>query len=203
MQNQISQNQYMFVNGSRNEWYGQLYDTYQANQATVLPNIINFFVDPKSGTKGIELTNMTDTRKLPAGEEMDVDCVRVQFLTTYRADIAAMLKGYALQILFGGKKFFEATLDSCPGLGGTVTMGGAATTVAATTITEFTHHNGMPGGQFAFKLAAPHLLYLSAGPNLEVTMTCGGTAPTLTATASNGTNLFVRVYLDGLRRTLA
>lgn len=202
MNGSLSPNQAMFVNGQRNEWYGQLYDTYTNTQATALPNTINFFVDPKSGTKGIEKTNMTDTRKLPAGEEIDVDRIRVQFLGTYSADIENMLKGYTLTILFGGKKFFEATLDSCPGGGGVASQGAGATTVAATTIREITHNNG-GFGEYGFKLQAPYLLYLSAGPNLEVSMTCGGTAPTLTATASLGTNLFVRVYLDGLRRTLA
>lgn len=193
----------MFVNGQRNEWYGQIYDTYTALQAAVLPNTINLFVDPKSGTKGLERTNMTDTRKLPAGEEIDVDRIRVQFLSTYRLDIENILKAYVLTILFGGKKFFEATLDSCPGAGGVSTIGGGATTVAATTIREFTHNNGGFGADLGFRLQAPYLLYLSAGPNLEVTLTCGGTAPTLTTTANLGTDLFMRVYLDGLRRTLA
>lgn len=198
-----SQAQTMFVNGQRNEWYGSIWDTYTAAVEAVLTNTINFFDTPKSASKGIERTNMTNTRELSAGEEIDVDRVRVQFIGTYNLDITNILKGYVLQINFGGKLFFESTLDSAPGGGGVSTTGGGATTVAATTIREFTHNNGPMHPEAGFKLQAPHLLYLSSGPNLEVTLTCGGTAPTMTSAANLGTGLFMRIYLDGLRRRLS
>lgn len=203
MQNATAVQQAMFVPGQRNEWYGQLYDTYQNTQNNILPAQINFFVDPKGSSKGLELTNMTDTRKLPAGEEIDVDRIRVQFLGVYRADIENILKGYTLIIKFGGKKFFEASLDSAPGAGGVNFSGAVATTATTTTMRETVSNNGPLHPEAGFRLQAPYLIYLTSGPNIEVVMICEGTPPTLTTTANFGTNLYLKVYLDGLRRTLA
>lgn len=193
----------MFAAGQRNAWYGSLWDTYTANQADVMPNEINFFDIPKGGSKGIERTNMTDSRKLNAGEEIEVDRIRVQFLRTYRADIENILMAYVMTIKYGGKKIFEATLDSCPGGGGVNMSAAVATTAATTTIRETVSNNGPLDANAGFKLAFPYLLKITSGPSIEVTWNCGGTAPTLTATASNGVGVFARVHLDGLRKTLA
>lgn len=199
---EMSPKQAMFANGQRNEFFGSYYDTYRLTQAEAAPNKIYLFSDPKSSTKGIELTNMTDSKKLNAGEEIDVDKVRVQFINTFYLDIANFLKSYCLIIKYGGKLIFEEPLDACPGGGGINLQAAVTTTATTTTINYAAANNGPLHPDAGFRLVEPNLLYLASGPAIEVYMECGGTAPTATATASGGSNVFMRVYLDGLRRTL-
>lgn len=192
----------MFQGGARNNWYGSLYDTYQLTQAVQASATIVLFTDPKSGTKGIQLTNMTDSKKLNAGEAITVDRIRVQFLKTCLADIENFLMAYTMEIKYGGKLVFQQPLDCMPGGGGVSFQSNAATTASATTINQQVANNGPLHPDAGFKLMAPNLLYFTSGPAIEVNLLTGATPPTATATASGGTNVFMRVYLDGLRETL-
>ncbi len=198
IQNQIAESQAMFQEGKRRESWGSYWDTFTYAQNATMDREIRLFETKKSGSKGLELTNMTKDGELPAGSEIDVDCIKFLFLGTWHEDITAIMKAYGVTVLYGGIKVFEGTMDQCPG-GGTQFSGVAATTASTTTIVQSSATNG-PG--HGFKLAMPWLLYFTSGPKIEVILNTTS-PPTLKATAAYGTGAFCRMYFEGLRRDLA
>jgi hypothetical protein len=192
----------MFASGLANEFYGPFYDTLVVPVNTLLTPTISLFSKKQSSDKGIHLTNMKDDAKFPAGASIDVDSISVQFINTHGGDIEALIRNYCLQIRFGGKLFFESPIDRTPGGAGINGFAAVATTVAALTLAERYYNNGAPGDR-GYKLPTSHVLKFGPGPTLEVNLICGATTPPTTLTAAaNGTGIFMRIYLDGLRREL-
>ena len=195
----------MFVPNTVNEFVSPLYDTLTAAAAATLSNTIIMFQTPQSQSIGPELTNMTGQGVLSAGESQDVYSIRCQFLGTHPTDMLAIMKSYQISLVYGGKRVFESTIDATPGGGGVTGFGALSTTAATTTLREVYANNGVadPRAVYTFDLNKP--IKLESGPQFSVVLKCGGTAPTLLAAGGTtyGGGLFMRVYLDGIRRTLA
>ena len=170
----------MFVQGQVNEFYSPIYDTYKAATTTLLPANIVMFQNPQNQSIGPELTNMTMSGQLSAGESIDVNAVRIQFLGAAQADIIAIMQAYQVSLVYGGKTVFESTVDMTPGGGGI--------NIAA--------NSGVTDPRSVYTLPANYPILLTSGPSFNFYFKCGGTPPTTTAA------LFMRVYFDGLRRKL-
>ena len=189
----------MFQEGKRREAWGSYWDTYEAAQASSVPSEIRLFENKRSGSKGLEKTNMTKDGELPAGSEIDVDRIVFRFLNTDYADINLIQQNFGVTVLYGGIRVFEGLIDQAPG-GGTEYSGAAATTQATTTIVRNVSRNGQNQG---FSLQAPWLLFFTSGPKIEVILTTKATGLSYAATAAYGTGVFMRMYFEGLRRDLA
>jgi len=171
----------MFAPNQTTEFYSPIYDSYQASSGATMPANLIMFANPQNQTNGPEITNMKDSGKLSAGESIDVQAIRVQFIGAAKADIIAVMKAYQISLVYGGTAFYESTVDATPGGGG---IYGDA-------------NNGAQDPRAVYNLPPQYPILITAGPIFNVVLKCGGVPPTLTAA------LFFRVYLDGLRRKLA
>jgi len=179
-----------------------LYDTYTKAQATALPATITFFGNLASSV-GLQNTNMPAAFELGTGETFDIFALRFVFLETYIADIYAIFKNYVAELYIGERPYLQAPLEFFPGGAGVSGHAALATTVAATTLRETTFNNGTPDPRAINSLTPPYTLRIAQGMKFSVKLSTTATPPTLTSTANNGTSLFLRCYLDGLRRRLA
>ena len=88
-----------------------LFDVFTADAQAVLPTQIQMFVTPKGPTKGPEETNMTKSGELPAGEEMQVYSVKVQFTDMAKADMIGFAKSYVGRLQINGVPKLTLPLD--------------------------------------------------------------------------------------------
>lgn len=169
---------------------GLKYDTYTLAVNTAVPTNIVMFSAPISASKGLNLTNMTDQNRLPAGEAMKVMAIRAVCIGMDLADIIALQKNYCLRFKIGTKYFLEAPIEAFPGGAGAT---GVVTTTATTT-TLFNYNNGIADPRAVYGLGQEFPLDLPSQAFFSVELT--GT--TFTSANAGGGGIFLRVYLDGL-----
>lgn len=182
--------------------WSPLYDTYRKDQNTQLPAAITFFGNLASAV-GLEFTNMPAAYELGTGESFDIYALRFVFIDTYVQDIYKMFKNYVAELYIGERPYLQAPLEFFPGGAGVTGFAALSTTATTTTLRENVFNNGIPDPRAINSLTPPYILRIAQGMKFSVKLSTTQTPPTLTATASNGTNLFMRCYLDGLRRRLA
>lgn len=169
---------------------GLKYDTYSLAVNTATPANIVMFSNPVSASKGLELTNMTDQNRLPAGEAMKVMAIRAVCIGMHLDDVINLQKRYCLRFKIGTKYFLEAPIEAFPG--GAGVAGAVATT--ATTTTLFNWNNGVADPRAVYGLGQEYPLDLPSQAFFSVELT--GTS--FTTVNAGGTGVFLRVYLDGL-----
>jgi hypothetical protein len=182
--------------------WSPLYDTYEKAQNTQLPATITFFGNLASSV-GLQNTNMPAAYELGTGESFDVYALRFVFIDTYVQDIYKVFKNYVAELYIGERPYLQAPLEFFPGGAGVTGFAALSTTATTTTLRENVFNNGIPDPRAINSLTPPYILRIAQGMKFSVKLSTTATPPTLTATASNGTNLFMRCYLDGLRRRLA
>jgi len=182
--------------------WSPLYDTYQLAQNVQLPSQITFFGNLAS-TVGLQNTNMPASYELGAGESFDVYALRFVFIDTYVQDIYKLVKNYVAELYIADRAYLQAPLEFFPGGAGVSGFAGLSTTVTTTTLRENVFNNGAPDPRAINSLSEEYKLRIAQGLRFSVKLSTTGTPPTLNSTANNGTNLFLRTYLDGLRRRLA
>jgi len=167
---------------------GLFYDTLVVAANTATATLYTLFSAPISATKGIELTNMVDSGKLPIPTSMQILAVRAMTIGMDLDDIENLMKKYALRLKIGNKVFLEAPIQAFPGGGGV--SGAVATTATTTTLDALT--NGAPDPRAVYGLAQ-FPLPLPSGVNFSVELQ--GTSFT---TKTGAAGIFLQIYLDGI-----
>ena len=170
-----------------------LYDEVTIAQAGTVNNLTaNFFtnVGPQSG-KSIGQTNMQTPGELRAPEAFSVFgfLFRIGENTLF-ADILLLMNNFVFEFYLGTKPYQRAPLWLL-NPGGGIFSGGAATTVAATTISSF--NNGMPTREGAHRLAIPIVIE----NKMSFYGQLNGTAQTLAATGAGGVGAYMMTCLRG------
>lgn len=173
---------------------GLKYDTYTLPVNTLTPANIVMFSVPVSATKGLELTNMTDQNRLPAGEAMKVMAIRAVTIGMHLDDVLNLQRRYCMRFKIGSKYFLEAPIEAFPGGAGVAGAASISTTVTATTSTVFNWNNGIADPRAVYGLGQEYPLDLPSQAFFNIELT--GTP--FTTVNAGGTGIFLRVYLDGL-----
>ena len=187
-------NSQTYVKSQMDVQHTPLYDTVTISAGgSVNNNTASFFTNVGSMSgKTLAQTNLGSNKELQAPEAFSIFALRLRVAENiYYADFENIMNGFALQFWIGNKWYNLAPIwhyNAGGGIWGT----GAATTVASTTITNWT--NGTPGRESMHKLAIPIVIENKAQFFAQLV----GNAYTLTASGSGGTGFTAQLLLDGL-----
>lgn len=163
------------------------YDTYTAAAAATIPSEIHMFREPRSNTKGINRTNLTEPGKLGAPKAFVIRAIRWVFgPAMVWADLKQFFENYVLHLFvddndyaLGGPEYFPA--------GGGIFSNVSTAEAGGTVDTLEKYVNGMPDPRAINALENP----VTVGIGESVSAILKGTSFTATA------DVWMRVYLDG------
>lgn len=178
-----------FLNDKLRYRLGCFFDTLSVAANTATAALYTLFQSPISSSKGIELTNMTDSGKLPFPISLKIMAIRVALVGMIQADIESLYKKYCLRLKIGQKYFLEAPVNFFPG--GAGISGAVATTATTTTMNPL--NNGVPDPRAVYGVGPEYALDLPSGVPFAVELQ--GTSFTTTATTGG---IYMQVFLDGL-----
>lgn len=190
----------MFQPDVLGEFMSPIYDTYTADQNATLPNEITFFGN-LVGTVGLERTNIQEAFKIPAPGQLDVLGMGFEFVDTFYDDIIKLAKNYVAELWISNMPYLQAPISFFPSGRGVNGFAALSTTASTTTLRAEAYTLGEPHVSNMYTLGMEHALQIKSGVNFEVKLKTRAATPIqLNATAALGKGLFLRCYLDGIRR---
>lgn len=165
-----------------------LYDTITVAAGSALTSGTQFFTNVGSGSnKTYAQTNMSQSQRLPSPEAFSIQSIKLRWSENIlKADVIALLNGFAFEFWLGQKNYHRAPLWNLPAGGG---ISGFSTVNA-----DSAYNNGLPSREAQVGLSIP--IVIENGMTFFAQLV-GTASVTMTASGSGGTGLTLTCLLDG------